>query len=208
MYRDDLEAALARNAILERRVAELEGARVPRPATPASTVTPTPSPVRRVTPTKQRGAITYASPATWLPLRKRLVHSLEHTWRSLLAKRPSWEVQNWSSSIVVVHLLARPAAWVGACIALLAMTVWFVLGLVWLVPSLAITFAGFMVGSVVLVPIIALASVRRSDGRSVPAGLQWGVQQPASGDPDELFLYSVMGMSFLHLPVTLWLLGG
>lgn len=202
MYRDDLEAALARNAVLERRVAELEGAPIPRP-TPMPLPVVAPAPVRRVEP--QHGAITYVPPATWMPLWGRLVHSVRHTWRSLLAKRPSWKVPGWSSPIVVVHALARPAAWIGACIALLAMMVWFVLGLVWIVPSLAISFAGFVVGSIALVPILAIASIQRHQQGSPATRLEWGVVRPAPDDPDELFLIGTFCLSFLQAPIVMWL---
>lgn len=207
MYRDDLEAALARNAILERRVAELEGAHVSHVSRPAAVPMPRPvvasASAQRVE--QAPGSITYIRPATWFPLWGRLVHSVRHTWRSLLAKRPSWNVPDWSSPIVVLHALARPAAWVGACIGMLTMTVWFALGLVWFAPALAISLVGFIMGSIALVPILAIASIQRRHVGSEHKRIEWGVVRPALDAPDELQLWSLLGLSLVQAPLVMWL---
>jgi hypothetical protein len=196
MYRDDLEAALARNAVLERRVADLERARRQAP----NVVRQVPA----VTPRSPR--ITVAPPATWLPLYHLLVHSYRHNVRSVRAKVPRWRHPRWTSTILAVDLLARPAAWLAACLDLVFTTVWFVLGLLWFLPALAISTTGFVLGSVALVPVLALTCVRRHEGVAPPIGVRWGDTTPGPDDPDHLLLMSLLGISALAMPVTMLLL--
>lgn len=201
MYRDDLEAALARNHDLQRRVNELETATrttqrvgseptaMPRPLTPPARVT----------------KISYVAPATYVPHARLFMRYASSAWRGLRATVPTLNVPKPApSSILVLELLRRLVVgpWIALCLVLQGL--WCLVGALWFLTTVAIV--GCMTGLVtpLMMLVVVLASVRyQRAGVSRTVGLQWGV----SPDDSSALLYaSLMALwSFYLVGAILWL---
>jgi hypothetical protein len=174
-YRDDLEAALARNSNLQHRVVELERAlRAERQPVKPSQLVPKPRPrLPAPRPLPPAGSITYVAPATYAPaMRLFTTYAREEARRVFV--RPRWTRPRLESDIVILDLLARactlgwaPLRLTFAWLARVLRALWFVI---------AVAFVGLFTipVSVLGAPLIAALSVRRMTGTTPPTPLTWG----------------------------------
>lgn len=177
MYRDDLEAALARNHELERQVRALQRAArpvVPEPVPPpAHPTVPTTLPV----PPARPRAITYVRPARYFPAIPAFRCWLRVTLGWFGRLRPTLAVPAWwsdlTSDVLLLDLARWPllAAWIPLAFAI-TLIGWIgaALYVAFVVPVMAI---GTLALSVIGLPVVVALSVRRGDHA---VGLRWGTQ--------------------------------
>ncbi len=176
MYRDDLEAALARNSVLERELRELRQAVAPPP--PFRTI-PVPPPPRREParpPCNDGARVGYVRPARYFPAFAAFAVWARAACSSLRdhlgIETPGW----WTtrSDVLLLDLLRWP-------LILLSIPIVMVLQLLVVVAYASFLAVAFpVVGlatiaiSIVGAPVIAAASIRRWRSGAPPAGLAWG----------------------------------
>lgn len=183
-YRDDLDAALARNQALARRVKELEHVLEHRPvaAKPEQRAERAPAPSRRErsrstsSSSSSSPRIVYAAPATYVPCVRACARCVVLLW-GLVAKLPSARtVTPPASNVVVLELLRRVFLVVWIPLVLVLKLVWLVLGMLWFVIYVPLVGAGTLLASVVALPVVVLASIRIwRPGAAPPTGVRWGV---------------------------------
>ncbi len=180
-YRDDLDAALARNHALAQRVRELEGAvEDRRPTAPVERRVQMPVPVNRERLAREASSpssrIVYAPPATYVPCARLFRRYVELSWRSLVDKVPSTDtVAPPASNIIVLEMLRSLflVAWIP--FVFVVKIVWFVLGMLWFVISVPLVGVATAIAVIVTLPVVVLASFRtRHAGAALPIGVRWG----------------------------------
>jgi len=187
-YRDDLQAALARNHDLEGQVRELRRA-LDKPSAPAAPVAPRPrKPGRTARPRAPRRGIVFVRPARYFPLAPMAVRwvGIVREWLARWVPRPRLP-RLGTSDIVLLDLLRWPVLALWVPVSLLGQSLVLVAGLLWYaltIPLLAVT---TVVASILALPVIAALSVRHTQPNKPVVGLQWGVSVT---DEAALSLYS------------------
>ena len=178
-YRDDLDAALARNHALAQRVRELEGAvEDRRPTAAVERRAHVLVPVNRKREASSSSRIVYAPPATYVPCARLFRRYVQLSWRALVDKVPSTKtVAPPASNIIVLEMLRSLflVAWIPFVFVL--KIVWFVIGMLWFVISVPLVGVATAIAVVVTLPVFVLASLRtRRAGAALPIGVRWGAE--------------------------------